>query len=232
MLFAYAIVGAFMVTKIENAFLYPVLSEISILIFLSPIFYSLYKIYGLKKAFLTIFIFSTLGLLIEFSALKTGLPYGYFNYGETAVFKIADILPWTVGMSWAIFVLGAIGLNSFIKNKSFVYKIFLTGFYLVLFDLVLDPGAVSINMWSYVKEGFWFGVPFQNFVGWFITGILASIIGIGLLKRENQSLFFAFLPMNLFWTTICFINNLFIPFAIGLFILILGVLKYESEKTN
>lgn len=231
-LFGYAFLGAFMVSYIKDAFNYPLMSEFSIIVFLLPIFYFLQRDYGFKKTLFIILFFSTLGLIIEYIALKTGFPYSSFTYGQTSVYKIDQILPWTVGLSWSIFVFGAIGATSFIKIKKIWMGPILTGLILVLFDLVLDPAAVSINMWSYENKSFWYGVPFQNFVGWAITGILAGLCAQKLLPKQNTKMFYGFLPMLFFWVMILFINKILAPMYIGLTIIIWGVLKYRNERFN
>ena len=230
--FTYAFVGAFMVSYIKNAFSYPLMSEISIILFLLPIFYILLKDYGSKKSIFIVLFFSTLGLVIEYTALKTGFPYSNFIYDQTSVFKIDEILPWTVGLSWSIFVFGAIGASYFIKTKNILLKPVLIGLILVLFDLVLDPAAVSINMWSYENKGFWYDVPFQNFVGWAITGTLAGFFAQKIIPKQNPKMFYGFLPMLFFWVVILYINKIYIPMYIGLIIVIWGVIKYKNERID
>ena len=46
---------------------------------------------------------------------------------------------------------------------------------LVSFDLLVDPVAVSLGAWKWARSGRFFGVPWQNFLGWFLVGVVTSI---------------------------------------------------------
>jgi putative membrane protein len=55
-------------------------------------------------------------------------------------------------------------------DKRFFYSIGL----IVLIDLVLDPAAVSLGIWTYSKS-LYYGVPLSNFLSWILSGSLAVL---------------------------------------------------------
>jgi putative membrane protein len=60
-------------------------------------------------------------------------------------------------------------VDNFVKRFSYTLAL------IILVDLVLDPAAVSLGIWTY-SEGFFYGVPLSNFVGWLISGSLAILM--------------------------------------------------------
>ncbi|MDY7082543.1 MAG: carotenoid biosynthesis protein, partial [Halobacteria archaeon] len=41
--------------------------------------------------------------------------------------------------------------------------------FVVLLDIVLDPGAVALGFWSWENPGVFYGVPLVNFAGWALS---------------------------------------------------------------
>ena len=125
---------------------------------------------------------STLGLLfitlyaymIEFIGLKTGFPYGSFEYLIELGPMIAGV-PIGLPIFFIPLVLNAyllvnlIGVNS--KYRRFIYSL---GLVLVV-DAVLDPAAVALGIWEYTSSVF-YGVPVTNYLGWILSGSI--VLGI------------------------------------------------------
>ncbi len=168
---------------------------------------------------------------IETFAIKTGLPYGEFSYGDKIGTKFFGVVPWTVPFSWPPLVLGAMALAARIAPKHLLAAGTLI---LIAFDLVLDPGAVDQNFWIYRAGGLYYGVPFSNFCGWIISGF----IGAFLFRRLSQQ---KPIPMPLissvtlvlsFWTSVCVFATphiLWIPAIIG-FTLLAWIAKETKPK--
>jgi putative membrane protein len=99
-------------------------------------------------------------------------------------------------------------------------------------DLVLDPGAVALNFWQYQWTGIFYGVPFMNFIGWILTGIIASILAVITMgddfnKPGPRALSSSLFLILSFWSAVCFYLGLYIPALIGV-IFILYIL-YETK---
>lgn len=112
--------------------------------------------------------------LIEFVGLKTGWPYGEFEY-------LVSLGPHVFGvpMGLPLFFIPLV-LNSYILvtlsglEKSYQKILATIGFVLIV-DLVLDPAAVSIGLWEYAS-GVYYGVPVSNFLGWVLSGAVATLL--------------------------------------------------------
>ena len=114
----------------------------------------------------------------EFSSIHVGFPFGLYHYtGLTrgqelyvAGVPLFDSLSFTF-LAYASYCLarrGALGGG--------VGRSVLTGFFMMMLDVVIDPAAVRGERWflgdlfAYAEGGVYFGVPLSNFMGWWLVG--------------------------------------------------------------
>lgn len=138
---------------------------------------------GWKRAMLVVGSLSACAYLIETIGLKTGFPYGVFVYSDLLGSKLFGTTPWTVPCGWVPLLLASwVTIWQWIRPVEF--RIFGTVFLLVALDLMLDPMAVALGFWKYAQPGFWFHVPFTNFLGWILSGCIGCLILQSLTKQE------------------------------------------------
>jgi bisanhydrobacterioruberin hydratase len=215
-----------------------------------PSYYFFVKARG-WRGFFVLLLLSFFVYFIESVGVVSGFPYGFFNYTQRLGFFVG-VVPWTVSFGWVPLLLASWFLTekffslSFRKSVVFDYflflkKLFVGAFIFMVFDFVLDPGAVSIGFWEWHKNGFYYGIPLSNFVGWFFSGLVGLLIvyfivgeNLNTNKSRNMSvsrnvLFSAFF-INLFWTVIVFMQGFIVPFIIGIFVaLFLGYFLFELD---
>jgi putative membrane protein len=120
-----------------------------------------------------------LSLTSELLGTSTGFPFGHYRYLSGLGYKIAGLVPFTIPLSWfylgfSAYILARAGLSQH-KEASW-FKIFLSIFVgavlLTSWDFVLDPAMsqTSLPFWVWEQPGEFFGMPYQNFVGWLGTG--------------------------------------------------------------
>jgi putative membrane protein len=220
------IVSAFFVVNVPLKSELAVISSACIILFSIPAIYSLIKSQGVARG-LTIFLVLTIyALVVEYIAIKTGVPYSYFSYGDMIGLLIADTVPWTVGFAWAPICLGAL---YFTQKKRFAIP--LAALLMTLLDTVLDPGAVKLGFWTYANPGLYYGVPFVNFMGWLLTGaigvfILVQLLRAPLTKHASYGYFF----ILAFWSGVCLWAGLTIPTIIGFALLFWMFVKITYQK--
>lgn len=125
-----------------------------------------------RRALAGISLLTAYTYIIEFVGLKTGLPYGEFTYLETlgpVVYGVPIGLP----IFFIPLVLNAYLLGTLLKLERW-RKLFFALIMVIGIDLVLDPAAVALGIWSY-GGGFFYGVPVSNFLGWVLSGSIAII---------------------------------------------------------
>lgn len=232
-------VSGFFVAKVPDA-TRPELANVSaafVLVLYAPSAWALGKWLGSKRAFFVLFALGAFAVVLETFAVKTGIPYGHFSYGPKIGAKVFDAVPWTVPFSWPPLVLGAFAFARAFSRGTFGL-IALATLFLLAFDLVLDPGAVSQQFWTYKAGGLFYGVPFSNFLGWILSGALGSWL---LWKTSGER---ADVPTTLvssvvlilaFWTAVCVFSGLWIPSVVGGLLLFLGarlILRNSSVSNS
>lgn len=156
-----------------------------------------YRVYGWGQwlAFMLPAIFISLGS--ELLGTGTGFPFGEYHYLSGLGYKISGRVPFTIPLSWFYvgFVTYAIARAALDSRQPRLPRwgriggaIALGSLLLTFWDFVLDPAMSQTDMqfWMWDQPGAFFGMPYQNFVGWFGTGVL--FMGIA-------SLFWSKLPL-------------------------------------
>lgn len=181
---------------------------------------------------------SLFAYIIEIIGVKTGLPYGSFRYGTGMGPLIFDV-PLLLPLAWVPLLLGSwqIALRLTAYKAS---RILITIFLLVSVDLVLDPGAVALGLWTYISDLVvvtrheqYYGVLWVNFVGWIMSaGVGAYIINVLTSIQVGRLLWWLF-PMFTgigFWIGVNAWHQNFIPMCIGFsLLLVLAVLIKRDE---
>lgn len=135
----------------------------------------------------------SVSLSCELLGTSTGLPFGDYSYLNGLGYKIGGLVPFTIPLSWfylgiCCYLLARGGFLS--KRKSSLWQLLAlaTGALLLMsWDFVLDPAMSQTAMpfWYWHTPGAFFGMPYQNFAGWFFTG-LAFMATAAAFWRDNQ----------------------------------------------
>ncbi|OKH20023.1 gamma-carotene 1'-hydroxylase CruF [[Limnothrix rosea] IAM M-220] len=174
-----------------------------------------YRLLGPAK----LFVFLVPALLVSVSAelmgTSTGFPFGDYHYTTGLGYKIAGLVPFTIPLSWfylgfSSFLIARVGLQKY-NLPRFVYSlaaIALGALLLTSWDFVLDPGMsqTSVPFWEWEVVGPFFGMPYENFTGWFGTG--AIFMGIASLFWGKEKMEFSreqlFLPFAMYLSNFVF----------------------------
>jgi uncharacterized membrane protein len=126
------------------------------------------------------------GFVFEWIGLRTGIIFGHYAYKmDTPAFGGVPLL---VILYWPVFVyIGYAITTSFLywsgRGKPGIYNrnrlalaglILMDGCVVTAIDLFMDPLQVRLGSWAWQNSGPYFGVPLQNFLGWFAVTIIAT----------------------------------------------------------
>ena len=120
-----------------------------------------------------------ISLTSELLGTSTGFPFGHYRYLTGLGYKIAGLVPFTIPLSWfylgfSAYLIARAGLNNKISQNwlKMVASITLGAIFLTAWDFVLDPAMsqTTLPFWVWEQPGAFFGMPYQNFAGWFGTG--------------------------------------------------------------
>ena len=144
------------------------------------------------------------GWLVEAIGTNTGIIFGGYTYGQSLGFKVFGT-PLSMAVNWMISVyMVAIVLKYWFKN---IWMLGLIGALLmVLYDILLEPVAIRLDMWSWDAGT----PPIQNYVAWFVVSFpLVVLLGRYVKKAENPLAALVLVCQILFFG----ILNLMISFA-------------------
>jgi putative membrane protein len=134
-----------------------------------------------------------LSLTSELLGTSTGFPFGAYSYLSGLGYKIADLVPFTIPLSWFYMGFSAFLVSTTILRfgTGFVQRfiaIFLGALMLTSWDFVLDPAMsqTPFPFWEWHQAGEFYGMPYQNFIGWMGTGALFMTVASLIWGRLNQ----------------------------------------------
>ena len=180
-----------------------------------PSVVALFGYLGAGRAGLALLALSVFGYAIEGVGVATGLPYGTFYYGDSLGPKLLGLAPYILPVSYVPLVIGAVAATG---SRSVALWILKSALLLTLMDGVLDPGAVSLGFWVWPEGGPYYGVPVSNYLGWILSGALASALLLSVGRWDSQplpGLLDSAIVAVAFWTGVAVFSLLPVPALLG-----------------
>lgn len=134
----------------------------------------------------------------EWIGVHTGWWFGTYTYSDAFPPRIGSV-PLAIPFAWLAIVAMSSAWIPKVRRVSFANTVATLA---VGFDLLLDPVAVARQFWQWhaVGDVAWYGVPWTNFVSWFVTAwVIAFVVHpqcTAYLERPNRVL--RFLTYTLF----------------------------------
>lgn len=170
-----------------DALLTTIVKRPYVFLFLAGFLYLSIRHQGLGRTAVWLFTGYIVAFFSELSSIHNGFPYGEYHYiyenlrGELL---LAGVPVWD-SLSYAFMTYAGYGAAVFAAPKARLWRLWLAGSFLtMMLDVVTDPVARMGKEWFlgeifyYAHGGFYFGVPWTNFAGWFLVS--AIIIGANL----------------------------------------------------
>jgi putative membrane protein len=152
------------------------------------------KRYGWKNMFIFMILAFAVSTILEDISIHTGFPFGKYHY--RSVIASIDQVPFAVGviyiavsyLSWSVGSIISNHADRHLDKKSNVIALpAVSALIMCQFDLVIDPLASTYqNAWIWENGGGFFGVPLENFLGWYLTCyIFMQTFTVYLAKRQS-----------------------------------------------
>lgn len=174
----------------------------------------LVTIFSKKRERIGLAIAALIGFIAEILGVRYGLifsPYHYTDVLQPQLFNVPLVMlcAWMVLVSYARQM--ASTLNLPVRLEAVVAAVWMTAI-----DLVIDPLAANqLGYWRWVKSSAYYGIPWFNFVGWFII----SLIIFSLIRQRWESNYrtqCVGLSIVLFFTVIALSSGMVLAGIIGL----------------
>jgi uncharacterized membrane protein len=158
-------------------------------------------------------------LLSELAGTTIGLPFGAYSYTDALGAKWFGHVPVLIPFSWFMMALPAFVLagDSTVRGWR---RIAIASLLLLAWDLSLDPAmSAATSFWVWGESGPYYGMPWLNLFGWYVTG-LALMVAIEMLgarrwmpklsARWMAGFYGANLALSL---GLCAVTGMWLPFA-------------------
>jgi putative membrane protein len=130
---------------------------------------------GWKQALLLLVLTFAISLLFECVGVATGWVYGPYHYTDKLGPKFLGLVPLLIPVAWFMmtypsYVIARV-LVPVIK-KVWVWRLAIAALGAVImtaWDLAMDPMMVNGGHWVWNRPGAYFGIPLQNYWGWWLT---------------------------------------------------------------
>ncbi len=125
-----------------------------------------------------------MGFTFELLGTRTGIPFGLYYYKELKpqVLGVAFFVP----IAWGTYLfLSYLTARSFLKGPK---ALLMASSLMVMLDLSLDPIMTGWEAWVWITktEINWYGIPWTNYLGWFIVSLLSLLLYRGLGGNDTD----------------------------------------------
>jgi putative membrane protein len=178
------------------------------------------------------------GFALEYFGVKTSFPFGSYVYSNTLQPQILNV-PVAISLSWVVVVVSSFLIVSSVKSINSFSLVVYSAILVLAFDFMLEPFASFINtFWIWGSAS----VPVQNYISWFVVGILFSLFLFKFLKQgselKDEAGFISYTPLIIYlinvlqFTIINLINNYFLTTLFGLLLISLITLKIYWRRNE
>lgn len=170
-------------------------------------------IYSLKDFIAFLLICLVISNIFENLGVMTGFPFGPYHYTDNMGPKLFYV-PITVGiayfsmgyLSWVL-AHAVLGTYQYVPqrwNKLIVPLV--ATFVMVCWDVVMDPLSSTFSHdWIWHKGGGYFGVPFQNFMGWYLVVYSYNqVFALYLDRFSSRTSPAEMIQPKIFWSQVAF----------------------------
>lgn len=134
--------------------------------------------YGVNGIAVLLLLSELVGNFMENLSIHTGFPFGHYYYTQNGIPFLLQV-PITIGLAYFAVGYMAWTVANILLDKadekmktpfSLIALPVVASFLMVMWDVVIDPTSSTIeHTWIWLNGGPYFGVPFTNYLGWFLT---------------------------------------------------------------
>jgi putative membrane protein len=123
-----------------------------------------------------------ISLLLESVGVATGWVFGGYHYTADFGPRIFNLVPYLIPVNWFMMLYPSyIMAERIFQGEGNNWKQWLSvaaigGFIMTAWDLAMDPVMVARGHWVWESEGAYFGIPIQNYFGWWMTSFTILVI--------------------------------------------------------
>lgn len=165
----------------------------TLMLFIFAVDHSIQRL-GWPKALLLLGATFVVSLAFESVGVATGWVYGAYSYTEKLGYKFMGLVPLIIPIAWFMMSYPSFIIASRLtpgNQKIWRWRIWLAAIgalVMTAWDLAMDPMMVAGDHWIWDSPGAYFGIPLQNYWGWWLTIFVIYIIFLNLGRITPTSL--------------------------------------------
>ena len=219
-----------LINWIQNFFANTTDEQLPMLLFLlQPIlitifvFWHGYYRYGWRNMIVFFLLVFAISWSLESLSIYTSFPFGWYNYSDLMGAKLGVvpimIMPSYFGYGYLSWIMGNVITDSYGKStkRQNVWVVpFLAAFIMSAWDLCGDIIWSTIQgTWTWTYGGSFYGVPIQNYLGWYLVVFLCFITFSFYIKSAKINQEYSIEKSNWFWILppLMYLTTLFQPLA-------------------
>jgi uncharacterized membrane protein len=162
------------------------------------------------SAFIAIYVLS---LASELSGTTIGLPFGPYHYTDGLGPKWFGHVPLLIPLSWFLMAVPSFAIARRFGGAASgrISRVLIGSFVLLSWDLALDPAmshATKYWIWGDGATGPYYGMPWLNLFGWYVTGVALMIV----LEARRADVWLDAIPIR--WLAGFYVANLALSLGI------------------
>ncbi len=158
-------------------------------------FYHGVLLYGWGKMLFFVGAITVISWSYESLSILTGFPFGNYNYTDLLLPKLGLvpvlIMPAYFSMGYLSWVIALILLDkrdSSVKGGDVLLLPIISSFIMVMWDICMDPFNSTITQyWIWHDGGAYFGVPFVNYLGWYLCVFTFYLLFALVLRADKRN---------------------------------------------
>jgi uncharacterized membrane protein len=130
---------------------------------------------GWKRTLLLLGLTFGVSLLFESIGVATGLVYGPYHYTDKLGTKFLGLVPYLIPVAWFMMTYPSYLIARRIvraRRNVWAWRLAVAavgGVIMTAWDLAMDPVMTAAEHWVWEAKGAYFGIPLQNYWGWWLT---------------------------------------------------------------
>lgn len=151
-----------------------------------------------------------ISLSSELLGTVVGIPFGEYRYTEALGLKWFGHVPVVIPLSWFFMALPSYAIARAALRENRIARVVVASLILLAWDLALDPAmSRATAYWVWAEPGAYYGMPWLNLFGWYVTGLALMAALAGLRADEWVA------PLPLRWLVAFYGANLLLPLGMS-----------------
>lgn len=151
---------------------------------------------GWKGALMLAGLVFGVSLLFESVGVATGWVYGPYHYTDLLGEKFLGLVPYTIPVVWFLMSYPSFVIAEWLawpggeKNRTWRRVLSVAamgGLVMTAWDVIMDPIMVAGGHWVWDADGAYFGIPLQNFWGWWLTVFTTYALYMFLRRKVSRA---------------------------------------------